>query len=211
MPINVVCLKTGDKFNNAYVWRLYEMVNRNTSHDINFICYTDKPFTYNGITFMKPPAPHLKGWWGKVGFFKGDLPYGKTVYFDLDMLIVGNLDELFDFDADFALIKHWKKVRKFSKKGEAVPAYNSSCMLFGNPDARFYYYDTLEDEHVQRFRGDQDWIAYNNLNEKTFPPEWFVAYENLNGEPQPPVKVVICNVHDNHTIDHVPWVKEVWK
>jgi hypothetical protein len=211
-PINVICLKTGDKFNDEYVLRLQSMVGRHLSLPHLFYCFTDKPI--KGVVCMPPPC-ELAGWWGKVGFHRADLPIPKgipTLYFDLDTIIVDSIDELAMYEADFAIIKQWKRISLQNKKGQAVPAYNSSVMRWSGVGIRNNLWEGFTMKIRRVYRGDQDWIALKNPDEKTFPPEWFQAYEKcgLDG-PNPETKVVICNVHDNHTVRDVPWVKAHWR
>ncbi|MDZ4842473.1 MAG: hypothetical protein SH859_10080 [Hyphomicrobium aestuarii] len=51
--VNVVCMKWGDRYPAVFVNRLYAMVLRHTSWDINFVCFTDDA---TGI------RPEVAGW-----------------------------------------------------------------------------------------------------------------------------------------------------
>ena len=42
-PINIICMKWGDKYGADYVNRLYGMVNRNLTLPFNFVCFTENP------------------------------------------------------------------------------------------------------------------------------------------------------------------------
>ena len=40
-PVNIICMKWGDKYDASYVNKLYNMVSRNLSKEFRFICLTD--------------------------------------------------------------------------------------------------------------------------------------------------------------------------
>lgn len=208
-PINVVCLRTGNKFDDRYVVRLHNMVERNLTLPHRFTCFTDKPVS--GVTCVRPKGA-LPGWWGKLMFFQPDLPLGPgpMLYFDLDMVIVGNIDALATYPAEFATIRQWKKICRKSPKGLAVPMYNTSVMYFREPGNRPDVWRKGELLRT-RLRSDQDVLAQCYPGEATFPAKWFQAYEDVGPDgPAPHTKVTIHNVHDNHTVENVPWVKKHW-
>jgi hypothetical protein len=114
--VNIICMKWGDKFPASYVNKLYGMVVRNTTLDFRFVCFTDDK---NGIreevevqdlpTLSLPKNIPERGW-KKLSVFKEDFGglTGKTLFLDLDVVIVDNIDEFFRTSGDF-LIAHDKK------------------------------------------------------------------------------------------------------
>ena len=40
-PVNVICMKWGDKYDASYVNKLHNMVSRNLAREFRFICLTD--------------------------------------------------------------------------------------------------------------------------------------------------------------------------
>ena len=224
--LTVICLKTGDKYPDEYVTRLRNMVARNLSTPHDFVCFTDKPV--NGVDCVPPPCTY-PGWWGKVGFFKEALPIkGPMFYLDLDMLVVGSLDELATTDHDFMTMKHWKKKLK---RQDTILNYNTSAMYFKYPGVRSSIWTRLADvtpikgvrngwsvherflSETQSFplRGDQDWVAHCCPHEATWDQKYFRAFEDFDHKNPGDVRVVVCNVHDPHTVNHLKWVREVWK
>jgi len=114
--VNIICMKWGDKFPAEYVNRLYGMVARNLNLSFRFVCFTENS---NGIRdeveiqglpeLDLPPGAPERGW-RKLTVFKeafGGLK-GKTLFLDLDIVIVGNLDKFFTHSGEF-LIAHDKK------------------------------------------------------------------------------------------------------
>ena len=99
------------------------MVKRNTSYAVNFHCFTDD-FSGLDADILSKPIPSVKvipnGCFRReTAFFSpnlGGLKGERVFYFDLDMLMVGNLDSLFSYPKDdqFYIIKDW------ASKGDQV-------------------------------------------------------------------------------------------
>ena len=114
--MNIICMKWGDKFPAEYVNRLYAMVARNFSSEFRFVCFTENS---NGIRneveiqnlpkLNLPPNIPERGW-RKLTVFKKDFGglEGKTLFLDLDVVIVGSLNEFSTHPGEF-LIAHDKK------------------------------------------------------------------------------------------------------
>ena len=85
--MRVVALRTGNKYGPEYAERLYTGLARNTT----------VPFEFEVITETKYP-----GWWGKIELFP---PKERIVVLDLDVVITGNVDFLFEYDGPFCA---WK-------------------------------------------------------------------------------------------------------
>lgn len=104
MKINIACVKWGNKYSSDYVNRLYSMIQRNFSLDHNFICFTDNPKEINKNIEIKLLPTLLEGWYNKLYLFKEGLMKGKVIYFDLDTIILKNIDELANYQGDLALL-----------------------------------------------------------------------------------------------------------
>lgn len=129
--VNVVCINSGNYQGQGikYVNILHDMVRRNLPDNMfgTFTCFVDdvpETFTheYNeGIQFVKLPGD-LKGWWNKMWLFSRNLfPIGeRVIYFDLDVVIVGALDDIFAYDGQFATLTDFYEPK----------IYNSSVMLW---------------------------------------------------------------------------------
>ncbi len=214
----VVCLKTGNLYGDEYVTKLQSMVAKNLPVEHRFVCFTDK--AVEGVECLPPPCD-LPGWWGKLGFFREDLPIqGAYLYLDLDVLILSSLIPLFHTHSwgtqeslDFCIIKQWKK--KLPRKDTFV-RYNSSCMYFSGPGVRPKVWETfgpdIPSRHPNdygRLRGDQDWIANCHWDEATFPEGWFASFEDMRPGRFKGVKVVLCNKKKNHQITE-DWAVKAW-
>ena len=94
--ITVACVWWGTKFPIDYVINLKASIERNTTVDHKFICFSDKDVPNIETRILKKG---YDGWWNKLQLF--DCSHGlseRVIYFDLDTLITGDLDWLFNYD-----------------------------------------------------------------------------------------------------------------
>jgi len=108
--INVVCFKWGKEFGPEYVNRLYHSVKRNTTIDLNFICYTEDPSGVECETreFLEP-LPH---WWYIIGLFNKSHGFtDRVVYMDLDTIILNNIDHILSIDVPFITLRDYYRPR----------------------------------------------------------------------------------------------------
>jgi 2-polyprenyl-3-methyl-5-hydroxy-6-metoxy-1,4-benzoquinol methylase len=87
-PLTVACvLKSGGCYTGQYVETMRNMVARNLTLPHRFVCLTDM-----GAMPGSEKLQHgMPGWWSKLELFRLE---GPVLYFDLDTVIVGNLDRL---------------------------------------------------------------------------------------------------------------------
>lgn len=103
--LTVWCVCTFDKYHSGYVYALKEMVEKYLTVPHTFKCITDRNLP--GIHTVKPPLPY-RSWWSKLGLFYPGIATGPSLYFDLDVVIVGNIDYLVDYtDCQFAAPANW--------------------------------------------------------------------------------------------------------
>ena len=111
-PVNVICIKWGDLYESHYVNKLRSMVRRNLTLQHRFVCLTDDP---SGVEedietlpipdiFLDPEKP-ISGW-RKISVCSpklGDLS-GRTLFLDLDVAIIDNIDCFFTDSDKFTII-----------------------------------------------------------------------------------------------------------
>ena len=115
--VNVLCMKWGTKYAADYVNTLYSMVARNLSREFRFVCLTeDAEGLDSRIEVFPLPeiAVNLDGperGWNKLSVFSQSLYdlKGKVLCLDLDLIITGSLDDLFDCPGEVMIIKDWIK------------------------------------------------------------------------------------------------------
>ena len=89
--LTVWCLCIGDKYPDYYAQRLKRTVKENLSIEHRFVCISDHDI--EGVETI-PPINDLPGWWGKTNLFSFDVCDDHNLYFDLDVVITGDLDDL---------------------------------------------------------------------------------------------------------------------
>ena len=132
---NIVCVKWGKKFDSSYVNKLFNAVNRNCTIFDRFICFTDDKVGLNSkIETFELTRSDLEICWNKLILFEKRLYdlEGTILFFDLDVIIKDNIDDLFNYKKEsiFISIKEWygRDYGMYLKKG--FPAFNGSIMRF---------------------------------------------------------------------------------
>ncbi len=97
-----VCV--GTKYDSGYVYALREAVAKHLTIPHEFRCITTRNLP--DIQTVKPPVPY-QSWWSKMGLFYPGIATGPSLYFDLDVVITGNLDYLADYTDTFSAPANW--------------------------------------------------------------------------------------------------------
>lgn len=230
----VLCLKHGQKYDSEYVNKLYNMVQRNCTIDYQFACLTEDPEGLHPDIIVIPLPRDLAGWWCKPYMFTSDLPIkGTILYIDLDVVIAGNIDKLFQYQPN-----HWCTVRDFTRAMRpGWHKYNSSVVKFqtGQLDSVWREY-AKDPKAVQRkYFGDQDYLydATKTMKPMLYPDSWVLSWKwevrksremkpgGIKGkrvlkhieDVRPRIECCICVFHGDpnpHTCED-PWVIENWK
>lgn len=141
----VVCVKVGDAYGPEYVNRLALMVARHTTRPHRFLCLTDDA---RGLECASEPiGADFPGWWAKLAMFMPRRFNERVLYLDLDTVIHGNIDFLFDYTGSFAILRSFLPPSR----------YGSAVMSFMPPHS--YLYTDFTPDVIDRLYGDQDWIA----------------------------------------------------
>jgi len=143
----VTCVKVGRLYGPDYVNRLASMVARHTTRPARFLCLTDDP---TGLECESVPIDtDLPGWWAKLILFKPHprLIGERTVFLDLDTIIVGTMDFLLDYAGDFAIL------RDFYRHDGWGSAIMSIAPGFGQQ-----VWSGFDRKRMAHHAGDQGWI-----------------------------------------------------
>jgi len=179
----VICMKWGSLYGSEYVNRLYSMVRRQSSGNIDFVCLTDDP---DGITpavrcmacpTIEIPPPHNLQGWRKLNLYaKSEKLFnltGEWLYLDLDVVVTGSLDPFFDYkpEAPFIVMQNW------TQPGSGIG--NTSCYRFrvGNDD---YLLNDLLEKHesvLQKFSNSQTYISRSVKQIDFWPDEWCILFK----------------------------------
>ena len=208
--ICVVCVCVGPKFPAHYVHRLKKAVAKHLSFEHRFYCITDREhdfaFIGSGIHVIPPERP-LPGWYSKINLFNpNNFPRGcRVLYFDLDVVITGSIDDLVMCEEPFIMI------REFNAKTTA--AHNSSVMSW-LPQYPAEVYGMPED-WMERSWGDQEciWTIMGNERIWDWPEPWCRSYK-YHGRQGPGVpndcRVMVFHGDPKQDTINAPWIRENW-
>lgn len=184
---NVICIKWGAGYPSEDANKLCSMIKRNTSFDIDFYCFTDNPEGLSPDIIVKPlPVMHVAPEDNKYAYRKeaglcddnlGGLTGQRVFFFDLDSLIVGNLDEFFRYpEGDkFYIINDW------NTKGNHVGQASCYSFVVGTLGYVKEYFEAHPKEVVDKFyTASQEYLSskviekYGSLN--FWPDNWFCSF-----------------------------------
>jgi len=167
MPDNirdVGCVLHGDKYSWEYVEKLYSMVIRHSSAPVRFHVMTEshRSVPSHMIKHELTPWTDVAGpnlaWWYKLQLFDLKRFHSQMLYLDLDIVIVDNIDWIWQLDPGY----FWT-IRDFRYLYRShVQTINSSIMLW---DPTKYYwiwedFDQLDRSAIiRRYKGDQDYLS----------------------------------------------------
>ena len=118
---NIVCMKWGSAYEADYVNTLYSMVKRNITRPFRFICFTDiKENIRSEVEIFDLPPFGAKNLWTMGAYQKKTLcradlePFRENerfLYLDLDVVIMNNIDGMFDYlpEEDFIICYNWTR------------------------------------------------------------------------------------------------------
>jgi len=153
-PVSVACvLKSGGDYNQSHVQILYNMVDRRSTIPVKFFCLTDQQFSIPNVNTI-PLKDALPGWWSKIELFRPDLfSTERVVYFDLDTVLVNNIDPLLALkESSFYALLPW------NPKNRANGYLASGVMSWRNGFFPFIYKD-FTINIIDNFPGDQHYIS----------------------------------------------------
>ncbi len=171
--LNIVCLKWGTKYGPEYANRLHRMVGRHLRRPFRFHCLTEDPSGLEAGIVPLPlvGSPGLSGWWHKLSLFAPEFCglQGRLLYLDLDLVIVGNIDFLYDAPGDFVILRNWSR----------NPMWNSSVMRFriGAYAPVWNRFRADAEGVMARCHGDQEWIFHCVPEAANWPAEKIVSYK----------------------------------
>lgn len=152
--LTVACVWWGTQYGIDYVENLLAGVKRNLTVPFDFVCITPHTEVPEGVIRMSPPlGNNSEGWWQKVGLFSPDLfgPSQRVLYLDLDVVIIGSLDEIVRSEDPFCMIENFGP-----NKGHA--AHNSSVVLWTPTEKTAEIFTKFDAGVMKELHGDQCWI-----------------------------------------------------
>lgn len=106
------------------------------------------PHTFHVMTEADIPEG-VTGWWSKLFMFQPGRFKGRCLFFDLDTIIVGSLDDIAAYDGDFAMVRDWYH-----------PTLKTSSVMAWNADKSTGIFERWEGAGMPQFhpRGDGGFI-----------------------------------------------------
>ena len=129
------------------------MVAQHMRQPYRFVCIDDSPFP---------------GWWAKISLWEPGRFQGQVLYLDLDVTIMGNLDDLADYPASFVICRDWGRF-----------GYNSSIMAWDAGVAGHLFTEFDYERDAPKFKGgDQAYIFHKMPEADKFPRAWIQSFKN---------------------------------
>lgn len=248
---HVICIKWGAKYPAYYVNRLYAGVLNHLSSSFTFHCMTDEykgihkdieilPLPQESFTpFVQRELSKSKrqGAFGKVSLFKPDLirNSGPILGLDLDVVITGPLDDLFDYAPGKVCMRHdWLAARIGRPDG------HGSVFRFDPERHTFLYADFVKDAANLMRKARYSEQKYTSMQAQEygefayFPGEWIASYKrdamrpfplNHFQEPRLPKDARVVCFHGRpkmeeavsgvtgsllRTVRQCSWLKQMW-
>jgi hypothetical protein len=248
-PVNILCFKWGKRYPANFVNILFNSVRRHLSRPFLFHCCTEDAEGLDPeiMIIPFPENPGLKRGWPdifvKLLVFKdgfGGLS-GPTLFLDLDVAILADIDVFFEYQpGDFCIIHDWSSWQR--RLLRTRPRIGNSSIFRFEAGASNYIYecfiqhlDVVED--LSRFNTEQAFMTYAVGEQIHFwPEEWAVSFKEfckptfpLNHfiAPKPPENCRILVFHGkpdpdeaisgflgrrpHHRILPAPWLEDYWK
>jgi len=186
--ITVACVEWDNYLGRAdeYIRKLQAMVRRHLAQPHQFCILL--------------PDDSLQGWWKKLALFKPGRFTGRVVYFDLDTLIVGPLDELVSHKGAVHL-SDWGWVRNVHAGGTLV----------WDAGERDHLWNDFTPAVTRAFANDQEWMTTLNCWER-LPPHIVRSYR-YHCKAGPPPGCSVVAFHGSPKMHELPanhWVHEHW-
>lgn len=187
-PIHIAASLWGTIYNEQDANNLYSMICRNTSFPVCFHLFSVEPLPGLNPKILKHPEPDLnvpsahrkRNYRKTIGLCDPNLAglAGKRIFvFDLDVLIMSNLDELFTYPEgdQFYIIKDWK--HKDGSVGQGT-CFSFVVGTFGfvkeafeaDPEAVVNQYGSATQQYLSKKLIEK----YGKLN--FWPEEWFQSF-----------------------------------
>lgn len=243
--VNVLCIKWGTKYGPEYVNKLHSMVRRNLHRPFRFVCLTDDAKGIDPSIEVKPiPAigfdefDQRKPWtfahgWLKLTSFAHPLYdlEGRTLFLDLDIVIVDSLDPFFEQNGDFIVIREWDK-----NDGTG----NTSCYLYtiGAHTDALEHLKKAYPASIAQVRNEQEFITGFLARQgklSYWPDTWCRSFKRhclpgvlrswftpptippgariiaFHGKPNPPDAIAGVSGKWYRRVMPTPWVDEHWR
>lgn len=231
--LDVICLKWGSKkYSPEYVNRLFFAVRRNLTIPFRFSCFTENTIgLHNNINIIPLKYTNIgedvAGWWFKPYMFASNENglKGRVLYFDLDTLIVNNIDHIAQSTESFIVLRDFMHPQH-DNMGSGLMMWNANDVnhIWDN----FYYRNPRNIAHSFHPHGDQRYIQQEQKDrtywQDLFPDE-IISYKLhcqnglpnkakvicFHGIPSIPEAINTTTKIQGYTLLPANWIGEYWK
>lgn len=182
-PFNVICIKWGTIYSADYVNKLFSMVTRNSTFNLNFYCFTDDVDGLDSRIICKPlprlavsPEDDKYAYKKEAGLCDDDLGGlrgQRVLYFDLDVVLVANIDDFFTYPEgeDFVIVNDW------NTRGNSVGQASCYSWVVGTLGVIKKYFEEHPKEVVaEYFTASQEYLSAQVIKHKGemkfWPEQW---------------------------------------
>lgn len=177
----IICMKWGTRYGPEFVNRMWAAVQRNTVRPTRLVCLTDdttgidEAVSCHPIPDINLPPALINTPWRKLTLWTAPLAdlSGDVLFLDLDLVITGSLDEMFDFEPGrYCVIENW------TQKGQGKG--NTSAFRFpvGKYDHIFNDFQADPDRVLSAYRIEQLYIS-REIDDMVFWPElWCASFKH---------------------------------
>ena len=182
MSVNIICMKWGDKYGPDYVNKLYNMVSKNLTKKFRFICFTENEKGLNNrieifpLPSIKMPKNKPERGWRKLSILQKDLNglTGTCLFLDLDIVIVDNIDPIFELSGEFLIA--------FDKRKKKSSIGNSSVFRFeaGAHHDIYENFNNNSSKILNIFRNEQAYLSDMIVKKGIFqywPKDWCPSFK----------------------------------
>lgn len=178
----IICIKWGQRYGADYVNRLASMVKRHTRRQTRLVCFTEDargidPWVEIAPLPAFPNIPARVQWtgWRKLSLWQYPLHdlEGDVLFFDLDVVITGGIDDFFDFEPGrYAVAENW------SEMGQNIG--NTTVYRFPAGRMRAIYEDFNRDPEtfLAKYRNEQKYISGEAADMVFWPAEWCASFKH---------------------------------
>lgn len=225
---SVVCwLWEGRGYKPEHVNVAHRMFRRHLSGDFRFICITDVPGEYDeGIEVMPipeqaqklaalqtPEGGHFPSCYRRLWMFSPEAKClgDRVLLVDIDLVVVGDVNHLFDFDDDFV---GWQPTGAWGTRERL-----GGGLYLMTPGTQTHVWDdfkglpSIYEARRAGYRGsDQAWISYKMWGCRLFPSGIYSIRELKHSRRRPPKDAVLVQ-HNGFLkpwTSNVAWVRSAW-
>ena len=181
MSKTIICMKWGTRYGADFVNRLHAMTRRHVTGNLRFVCFTDDGSELDP-DIEALPLPHIElpervRWnpWRKISLWQYPLAdlEGDVLFLDLDIVVTGSLDPLFDFEPGrYCVIHNWTQPRD--------TVGNTSVFRF--PVGKHtHIYDRVmsePDDVLGKYKIEQLYISREIDDQAFWPKRWCVSFKH---------------------------------